>query len=386
MIGRGTIRLVLAVVFVGGAVVRGAVVEVASSRELAAAAARATPGTVIRLKGGSFEPGVHLRELHGTQAEPIVIEGSEATPTVFSGGTGGIQLSSCTFVVVRRITFEKQTGNAINIDDGGATDGSLPSHHVTLDHLSIRDVGSTGIVNGIKMAGVDQVTITHCYIRGWGGSAIDLVGCHEGVIEHCTITGKEGYSQNTGVQIKGGSRDITVRNNTFSDAGQRAVNAGGNTGTAYFRPPDAPYEARDVTIERNVIVGSETPVAFPGVDGAVLRYNTVVRPTKWLWRILQESTDPRFIPSRNVTIEHNVFVWEGGAENTAVNVGAHTAAETYKVRENLFFREDAPKRSKISLPGKSEGNVFGTDPRLDEKHRVTDRELARQYGQDADAE
>ena len=65
----------------------------------------------------------------------------------------------------------------------------------------------------------------------------------------------------------------------------------------YFRPPigSAPHpEARDITVEGNTILGSEAAIAFVGVDGAIVRFNTIHVPHKWAIRILQESAGPGF--------------------------------------------------------------------------------------------
>ena len=51
----------------------------------------------------------------------------------------------------------------------------------------------------------------------------------------------------------------------------------------------------DITVEDNRFRGSEVPVAFVGVDGAVFRRNVIYEPEKWVLRILQESTGERFV-------------------------------------------------------------------------------------------
>jgi hypothetical protein len=89
-----------------------------------------------------------------------------------------------------------------------------------------------------------------------------------------------------------------VRNCTFINAGQRGVNLGGSTAMKVFRPLGAKYEAKDITVEGCRFVGSLSPVAFVGVDGAVVRYNTIYQPERWVVRILQETTEADFVPSR----------------------------------------------------------------------------------------
>ena len=73
-------------------------------------------------------------------------------------------------------------------------------------------------------------------VEGWGGQAVDMVGCHRGLIDSCTFRGKPGLSQHTGPQTKGGSHEVTIRRCLFDHAEARAVNLGGSTGLRFFRP------------------------------------------------------------------------------------------------------------------------------------------------------
>ena len=95
----------------------------------------------------------------------------------------------------------------------------------------MRDIGTGGNDDGIKLSGVDSFTVEDCLIESWGawGSAIDMVGCHGGVIRGCVLR-NGGLAGGTGVQAKGGSAGVVVRDNRFESAGVRAVQIGGSTG------------------------------------------------------------------------------------------------------------------------------------------------------------
>src|SRR6185312_6655030 len=159
-------------------------------------------------------------------------------------------------------------GNGLNIDDGGRA--GTPSHHVTLRNLRVADVGPRGNVDGIKLSGLDDFRVVNCTVERWrsDGSAIDMVGCHRGVVSGCAFKG----GGSNGVQIKGGSADVTVRGCRFEDCGERAVNAGGGTDKPFFRPPletqpaGKRYEATNLTIEGCTFVGGEAAVAVAGAD------------------------------------------------------------------------------------------------------------------------
>ena len=65
-----------------------------------------------------------------------------------------------------------------------------------------------------------------------GTATADHVGCHRGFIHGCAFSDSSGG----GIQMKGGSSDILVHGNTFTDIAARAINAGGSTGLPYFPP------------------------------------------------------------------------------------------------------------------------------------------------------
>jgi hypothetical protein len=107
------------------------------------------------------------------------------------------------------------------------------------------------------------------------------------------------------------------------------------------------------------------PIAFVGVDGAVVRYNTIYRPTRWVVRILQETRDADFVPCRNGSFTNNVIAYRSNELRTAANVGSGTSAESFTFAKNHWYCLDNPPRSnRISLPVKEVGGRFGLDPRF----------------------
>ncbi len=337
--------------------------DVDSDAALRAALATAKPGTRIRIAPGNYRPGVSARDLHGTAHAPIVIEGTDAkNPPVFRGGTTGWHLSDCSHLTLRNLSVSGQSGNGLNIDDGGTYD--TPAHHILLENISVADIGPTGNHDGIKLSGVDNFVVRRCRIEGWGGQAIDMVGCHRGVIEKCRFAGKPGFSQNAGPQTKGGSSEIVIQACRFDGTIGRAINLGGSTGKAFFRPLGAKYEARQITVEGCTFVGSQAPIAFVGVDDAVVQYNTIIRPEKWVMRILQETRDPDFVVCGNNRFERNLIVFRRSDVNVFVNIGPGSAPETFRFADNFWYCEDRPQASRPQLPVSETSGIHGRDPKL----------------------
>jgi len=345
-----------------GCVSAGPTVDVATSDALRQALQEAKPGTTIRLSPGTYPGGFYAAQLHGTADQPIVITArNPEQPPLFDGGNG-CHIAGASYLTIEHLRLRGAKANGLNLDDGGQA-GS--SHHITVRHLTITDVGPQGNRDGLKLSGLDDFRVEGCTFERWGdgGSGIDMVGCHRGVIVDSSFS--HPGTLGNGVQAKGGSSEVVIRNCFFDRAGSRQVQLGGSTGLQFFRPLGATYEARDLTVEGCVFTGCMADLAFVGVDGATVRYNTFYQPEKWLLRILQETREPQFVPCRNGVFERNLIVYrtDRWAEN-GVNIGPGTAPETFVFRDNLWFATDRPERSRPRLPSEETGGVYGQDPRL----------------------
>lgn len=346
-------------------------VTVNSRDELVQAIRDARPGTAILIAPGTYRGGLQFAGITGAKDRPVVLAAADPdNPPVFKGGASCLHLTDPAFVELRDLVLTGATVNGLNIDDGGSY--GTPARHVVLHNLRVRDIGPEGNRDGIKLSGVDDFVVRNCTIERWGsgGSGIDMVGCHRGVIAASTFRHRGDNAAN-GVQTKGGSSEITIQWCRFENAGGRGVNIGGSTGRKYFRPKPEGFEARDITVEDCTFIGSMAPACFVGVDGAVVRYNTIYRPGRWIVRILQESQGAEFVPCQNGSFEHNLVVFRADELRTAVNVGGGTAPQTFKFSNNAWYCLDEPRRSgRLSLPVEETDGRYGLDPQfVDEAKR-----------------
>ena len=330
-----------------------------------AAVEAAGPGDRIEVPPGEYGNGYFFTGLRGTAGNPIVIAATDPDdPPTFSGGVEGIHLIQPQYVELINLRFSDQSGNGLNIDDGG--DSERPARQIVLQGLEVIDVGPDGNHDGIKLSGLIDFKVEDCTVARWGrsGSGIDLVGCHQGTITGCTFRHGDDAGS-SGIQIKGGSADILVRSNHFEHSGSRAINIGGSTGLQFFRPrPYAGYEAARITVEGNVFVGSTAPVAFVSADGAAFRFNTLFRPTGWVLRILQENLTEGFIPCRDGVVTDNLILFRSDELRTVVNIGPDTESGTFQFARNLWFALDNPSASTPELPSVEVDGVVGVDPKL----------------------
>ena len=190
-----------------------------------------------------------------------------------------------------------------------------------------------------------------------------MVGCHPSITTGPHSPGKEAFTASAAVQLKGGTSDVIVEKCHFTNAGERPINAGGFTGLPYFRPQGARYEAARLIVRDNVIDGSLCAAAFVGVDGVEFSGNAINFPTRWIFRILQETHEPGFVPCRNVLIRDNRIVFRRAQVQIEINIGDGPAPGTFRFENNRWFAEDRPRASKPKLPVEEKGGIYGVDPR-----------------------
>ena len=339
-------------------------VRVTDTAGLNRALGQAAPGTVIELAPGVYTGGVYAANVRGRAGAPVTVRSADAArPAVFEGGT--IHLPDAAHLVLADFVVRRPRSNGLNLDDGGSF--GTPAHHIVLRGLVVEDTGPRGNIDGIKLSGVDDLLVERCTVRGWGdggGSGIDMVGCHRALFVGCTLESRTPAGSN-GIQAKGGSSEVVVRRCRFRDAGDRAVQFGGSTGLRYFRPPGATYENRRSMALGNVVVGAGAAVAFVGTEDSAFLYNTVVRPRRYVLRILQEQRAEGYLRCRRNTFAHNLVVWKAGELRGHVNIGPDTHPETFRFASNLWFQTGGPaEASAPRLPAKETGGVYGRDPAL----------------------
>jgi hypothetical protein len=335
-------------------------VYVGTDEEFADAINSATPGTRILVQPGTYRGGYFLTGVQGTADRHIVIDAADpSNKPVFRGGANCFLFRTPAYLEVRNLILESPNSYGISIDDGGDY-ANNPAHDVTLSGLEIRNAGSMGF----KLAGLDNFLIENCTITNPSFMGIDMVGCHDGVIERSTVVG--GATTWTGIAGKGGSKDITIRDNLLRNCGWRSIEIGGATERQYFRPSFQGYEAKDFLVEGNVIVGSKAPIVFGSSDGGVFRYNTIYRPTYHLLRILQDNDAPDVVPTRNGVVTDNIFVFRRSEiyASEPINISYGTAPETFQFARNWWYAMDDPSRSRPNLPTEEVDGHYGIDPQL----------------------
>ncbi|WP_157238016.1 right-handed parallel beta-helix repeat-containing protein [Desulfobacter curvatus] len=336
------------------------IIQVSDLTSLRSALSKAKPGDQILITQGIYDGGFGLKNTQGTKERPIVIAGNDPEfPPVFQGRGGAVKMSRVGYVKIKNIRIERRSDNGINIDDGG--NYAQPSHHIILENLQISEIGKTGNIDAIKMSGVDYFVVRNCRMQGWGGSGIDFVGCHNGVVQGCTFEGVPGYRTKNAIQIKGGSSRVLVENNAFINCGERTISIGGNTGKPYFRPQNTNFEAENIIIAGNKFIGGEAHIAWVTSRNSHVHHNIFYLPEKYVGRILQETKNSHFILCRKGFFEANMVVTDGRVR-AFFNIGPNTQPETFSFSGNAWYRFQSDK--KPDLPTMELNGIYDVYPDL----------------------
>jgi len=345
---------------------------------LARAARSLSPGTAIYVHAGAYQGGTLLTDIRGTTASPIWISGAPGEPRpIIQGGGDALHFVRPRYLVIQDLEIRDAASNGINIDDGDEVGNADAARFVVLRGLVIHDTGvrPSGVADCLKLAGVNDVTVLHSTFGrcgsgpGSGAVGVNGVGVHRATVAFNRFTAN-GYGA---VQFKGGSDEIDVVGNVMQDTGWRGVNMGGRTSVAFFRPPPTAsrqnYEAARIRVQANVFVGGEAAVAFTGCVDCEFAHNTVVDPSKWIVRILQENISAgeyAFAPASGGRVVDNVFYFRRSDLNTGedFNVGHGTNPSSFSVAHNLWYAHDAPRQSspRIGPVGMDSGSIVGSDP------------------------
>ena len=136
--------------------VNAAILEVGNNKSyqrVEQAAAVALPGDTILIYPGIYSGGDIIKNLHGKSEAWITILAKKDEEVIFRGGAEALHFTNISFIKIEGLTFEQQTGNGVNIDDGG--DAANPSHHIRFERCYWRNMNAKGNNDQLKLSGVD---------------------------------------------------------------------------------------------------------------------------------------------------------------------------------------------------------------------------------------
>ncbi len=340
---------------------------VSTTAQLHSAIQSAGNGDNILLQPGTYAGGIFRANLTGVTIRSV----DPANQAIIQGGNTNMQLSDANNVTIQDLIFQDAVHNGLNFDDGGTF--ATPATNITLRNIVVRRAGTTGNQDGIKLSGVDGFLIDHIEIDDWGdgGSAIDMVGSHNGLIQNSWMHTATHGSGGSGIRPKGGTKNVTIRANRVDlpIGFGRAIQAGGSTDTQFFRfiDGDSGYEASNIFAEGNVVLGGNSTFSWVNIDGGEYHHNYIERPGKWTMRILNENQGSAIVDTQNGLFHDNIIRFHDSPSeySKAVNIGGETVPASFQFARNQWYNEVTPSNSTPNLPTSEVDGVYGIDPAID---------------------
>jgi hypothetical protein len=317
----------------------------------------ANAGDTIFVQPGVYQGGMTINMLRGNFDKMIHIVADKSGEVIIRGGGNSIQFVKLRYLCLDGLIIENQTANGMNIDNGG--DNTTLSGNILIKNCTFRNINATGNNDLLKLSGLDSIEVTNCKFTNGakGGSGVDMVGCH-----FAKFNSNEFKNMGSNaVQAKGGSQYIDISSNFFENCGERTLNIGGSTGLSFFRPIDVKFEASDIFIYSNIIIGSVAPICYVGSKKVDVINNTIVNPEKWVIRILQETVDTsRFVPCSEGRFMNNI-VYQGNL-STETNIGPNTSPNTFLFNNNFWYNSANSNWSGPKLPSNDPNQRINFDP------------------------
>lgn len=307
--------------------------------DIAAAASAATPGDTIFIHASEYRGYSYYRGLRGRADAWITIKPfANDRPIV----RGNWQFSSIEYVRFEKLIFQGDgrdtSGPFLNIDNGGSC--ATQSHHIVITQCYFGD-NRTG--NTLKFGGVDDFEISACTFKNQGNGSDGNAGlalnvCHNGWVHDNHFENIEGRA----IQTKLGTRNVIIERNLIINCG--VIDAAlriGEAGGVNFHCPDDNWTAREIFVYSNIIVGGRAAFAIGQAQNCEIIHNTIVNPTRFVFRVLAEQPIFRCDSNR---IQNNIFYltdtryFNGTANPRANNV----VYSTFVVDHNLFFYGSDP--------------------------------------------
>ena len=305
------------------------------------AAQFAQPGDIIHVAAGTYTGNVILKHIHGTAAHPIKIIGSPTEETILSGGQKGLHLLDSQYVILEELTVEDVSDTAIHIEKSDSHDAL--SDYITLRNISVRNIGSGGKHDGIKLSGVHYFYLLTSDIYGGplaGRNGIDMVDCQNGIIMNNRV---ESFGHHL-VQVNGDSENITIHGNILKGVADLGINIGGPVDPVFSSPLQGEsinFETRHIRVTNNTISHVTEGLAYMGCMECLVAHNVIYDPTNRAVRISQETSNQTLLPINQGQFVNNIVVFADSIKKL-VSIEDDTAANSFRFAHNLWYCFDNP--------------------------------------------
>ncbi|UEM24074.1 right-handed parallel beta-helix repeat-containing protein [Skermanella mucosa] len=275
-------------------------------KTIQAALDKATPGTAVMVKAGTYVENVNFKH-SGTEKAPIWLISADGNGAAkikpASAGTATIAGFGEENIVVRGFDVTAQSKqNGIQFGMAGTDFKDMVKNIVVEDNI-IRGAG----MDGIKISQGDNIHILDNTIIGAGDQGIDFVAVNDSVIARNDISKVTGVA---GLFAKGGSTNVRIEYNRVHDVDVDGISIGGWTTPKWMRPGMRDYEAKNVVaIGNEVFDVGKRPLNFLGAVDSTATGNLLAGNPKYytVVNVAAGKTGGKATPSSDITITDNTI-------------------------------------------------------------------------------
>lgn len=231
-------------------------------RSIQTAIDRATPGTAVMVREGTYTGTVVMPDQGGKPGAPIWLasaDGTGAATLVGPKGASTIQAYGTDNFLILGFRIEGGKNGIIVHQDNGSASNARAENIVIADNIIVGTVQ-----DGIKISGAVNAHVVNNVIRNAGEEGIDLLSTDKSVVSHNEVIGTK--STAAGIFAKGGSIGVEISHNYVRDVAGDGISIGGFTEPQFFLPGRRGFEARDVQVFGNKV--EDTGKAALSVRGA----------------------------------------------------------------------------------------------------------------------
>lgn len=327
-----------------------------------AALAKLAPGVRLNFATGTYDGG-YISNFGGTQAAPGWLRASDGPRT--AKFTNGIGMEQVHYLALDGLEIEKSTGHGIQLSSGaGPWSSDTISHEVVLHRMYIHHTALASF-KGSQAKGVYVIGNELAYANP------DRQNVEVVVIDDVVVAGNEAHHSGYFNEHKGGALNGRIFRNYVHDSTGGILVGGDCTGQQFLVNPNADYEAKNLLVYSNLMVGGEE-AAFRIVDckDCTVANNTWMstNPKAWL-RILAvgfgdaSGCDAKKLGFANLKVVNNVFY---SATPPTYGIASNaTPADYLTLTHNAWFAANGDVTQVASdIPFTAEPTSIYVDPGL----------------------
>jgi len=193
----------------------------------------------------------------------------------------------------------------------------------------------------VKFTGTDSFLVSRCLFHGNAGSeGLSMNGDRNGTVKNNRFDPPvPGTGSGWASHCKGGSSNITIRQNLYINWPYGGMDIGGDTGPSFFCPliDDTVYEADSISFYSNILIGGQTCIRLASLCNSNIINNTCFESNEFTVRLLQEDASVRFA---NNNIYNNIFTIVNtglGYNEFYINETGGLPYNTFLLTNNLFY-------------------------------------------------